>query len=102
MHAVIALALAVSSSFQYLALLSNIAALLLYLFCCAAAFQLIQRNVRTDGKPFSIPGEKVVPVLAILVVLWILWHVTLDEFAVAGGVLVLASLLYWVRTADDA
>jgi amino acid transporter len=98
-HAVIACALAVSGTFQYLALLSNIAALLLYLFCCAAAFQLIRRNVRSDGVPFSIPGEKVVPMLAVLIVLWILSHASLQEFAMAGAVLLVASLLYALRKA---
>jgi basic amino acid/polyamine antiporter, APA family len=96
-HAAIALMLAVSSTFQYLAILSNIAALLLYLVCCAAAFQLIRLNVRSDGEPFSIPGEKVVPLIAAAVVLWILSHATLSEFAVAGAVLIVASILYALR-----
>jgi APA family basic amino acid/polyamine antiporter len=96
-HAVIACALSVSSTFQYLAILSNIAALLLYLFCCSAAFELIRRNVASDGKPFSFPGEKVVPFLAVAIVLWILSHATLSEFAVAGVVLVIASVLYALR-----
>ena len=96
-HAIIACALSVSSTFQYLAILSNIAALLLYLFCCSAAFELIRRNVVTDGKPFSIPGEKVVPFLAVAIVLWILSHATLSEFGVAALVLVIASVLYALR-----
>ena len=96
-HAIIACALAVSSTFQYLAILSNIAALLLYLLCCAAAFQLIRQDVRSDGEPFSIPGEKVVPLLAVAVVLWILSHATFSEFAVAGAVVIVASLLYALR-----
>ena len=79
-HAIIACALSVSSTFEYLAILSNIAALLLYLFCCSAAFELVRRNVVSDGKPFSIPGDKVVPLLAIAIVLWILSHATLAEF----------------------
>jgi APA family basic amino acid/polyamine antiporter len=98
-HAVIACTLAVSGTFGYLALLSNIAALLLYLLCCAAAFQLIRKNVRSDGEPFSIYGEKVIPLIAIVVVLWILSHVTVPEFAVAGGVLVVASIFYAIRKA---
>jgi hypothetical protein len=60
---------------------------------------LIRRDVRSDGPPFSIPGEKIVPVLAVAVVLWILWHATLPEFAVAGAVLIVASLLYALRKA---
>jgi amino acid transporter len=98
-HAIIACALSVSSTFQYLAILSNIAALLLYLFCCAAAFQLIRRDVRSDGEPFSIPGEKIVPLLAVAIVLWILSHATLAEFGVAALVLVIASALFALRKA---
>jgi basic amino acid/polyamine antiporter, APA family len=96
-HAVIACALAISSTFQYLAILSNIAALLLYLLCCSAAFELIRRDVRADGKPFSIPGQKVIPILAVAVVLWILSHATLYEFRVAAIVLAVASVLYALR-----
>ena len=96
-HAVIALILSVSGTFLYLAILSNIAALLLYLFCCSAAFQLIRRDVRTDGTPFSIPGDKIVPLLAVAVVLWILSHATLSEFGMAALVLAIASALYALR-----
>jgi amino acid transporter len=99
-HAIIACALSVSSTFQYLAILSNIAALLLYLFCCSAAFELIRRNVVSDGKPFSIPGDKVVPFLAVAIVLWILSHATLAEFSVAIGVLTVASLLFCFRRSN--
>lgn len=93
-HAVIAFGLAVSSTFQYLAILSNIAALLLYLLCCSASFELIRRDVRSDGKPFSFPGQKVIPVVALAVVLWILSHATFYEFRVAAIVLGIASILY--------
>ncbi|MDP9097980.1 MAG: APC family permease [Verrucomicrobiota bacterium] len=93
-HAVIAFALAVSSTFQYLAILSNIAALLLYLLCCSAAFELMRRDVRSDGTPFSFPGQKIIPILAVAVVLWILSHATLFELRVAGIVLAVASVLY--------
>jgi basic amino acid/polyamine antiporter, APA family len=96
-HAIIGFTLSLSSTFRYLAVLANIAALLLYLLCCSAAFELIRRNIRTDGKPFSIPGEKVIPVVAVAVVLWILSHATLDEFKMAAIVLGVASLLYLLR-----
>lgn len=95
-HGVIAFALAVSSTFQYLAILSNIAALLLYLLCCSAAFELVRRNVRADGEPFSFRGQQIIPVVALVVVLWILSHATLNEFLVAGIVLAVGSLLYGV------
>jgi hypothetical protein len=40
---------------------------------------------------------KIVPALAILAIIWILAHATAREFAVTGIVLVLASIVYFVR-----
>lgn len=86
-----------SSTFERLAILSNIALLLVYLFCCAATWELIRRDVRTEGEPFRFPGQKAVPVLAAIVVGWILSHASWREFAAAGTVFVGGSLLYFVR-----
>jgi hypothetical protein len=41
---------------------------------------------------------KIVPALAILAIVWILTHATAREFVVTGIVLVLSSILYFVRT----
>jgi hypothetical protein len=40
---------------------------------------------------------KIVPALAILAIIWILFHATVREFLVTGIVLVLASVLYFTR-----
>jgi len=92
-----AFALSLTSSFAALAVLSNVAVLLMYLLCCAACWLLIGRDVRADGPPFNFPGVKIVPALAIIVILWILAHATLREFAVTGAVLAVASILYLLR-----
>jgi amino acid transporter len=97
-YATIAFALSITSSFAALAVLSNVAVLLMYLLCCAACWFLVQRNVRADGPPLNFPGMQIVPALAIVAVLWILAHATLWEFAVNGAVLVIASILYLLRT----
>jgi basic amino acid/polyamine antiporter, APA family len=97
-YAIIAFALSLTSSFAALAVLSNVAVLLMYLLCCAACWFLVQRNVRADGAPFNFPGVKIVPAIAIIAILWILAHATWWEFAINGAVLVVASLLYWLRT----
>jgi APA family basic amino acid/polyamine antiporter len=97
-YAVIAFVLSVTSTFEALALLSNVAVLLMYLLCCAACWFLVQRDVRSDGQPFNFPGAKIVPLLAITAILWILAHATMKEFAVNGAVLVAASVLYFIRS----
>jgi basic amino acid/polyamine antiporter, APA family len=97
-YAALAFALSISGTFERLAVLSNVAVLLMYLLCCAACWVLVQRDVRSDGKPFNFPGMKVVPALAILAIVWILAHATVREFLVTGIVLALSSVFYFART----
>lgn len=111
---IITFMLSVTSGFATLVILSNVAVLILYGLCCIAAWQLQRMDVREGewevggggggggGIPFSIPGGALVPVLAVLVILWILTSVTLKEFAVVGGVLVAASLLFVFRRVRSA
>src|SRR5436190_3403876 len=96
-YATLAFVLSISGTFEQLAVLSNVAVLLMYLLCCASCWVLVQRNVRSDGEPFNFPGMKIVPALAIGAIIWILAHATAREFLVTAIVLALASALYFVR-----
>ena len=98
-YTVLAFALSITGTFEKLAVLSNVAVLLMYLLCCAACWFLVQRDVRADpaSAGFNFPGMKVVPALAIAAIIWILAHATAWEFAVNGIVLVIASALYFLR-----
>lgn len=89
------IALALTGVFEKLAIVSNIAALALYLACAAAAWELRRRDVRQGGGlPFRVPGAAIVPVLAILVIIGILASTTPGEWAWLVGTLVVASVLY--------
>lgn len=96
-YSVLSLILALSSSFEGLAVMANVAALLLYLLCCAASWELTRRDVRTDGKPFQFSGARILPFVAIALIIWILAHATVREFAVLGAVLVAGSVLFFAR-----
>ena len=96
-YAVLAFALSITGTFEQLAVLSNVAVLLMYLLCCAACWFLVQRDVRADGLPFNFPGMKIIPALAIIAIVWILAHATVWEFEVNAIVLGVASLLYFIR-----
>lgn len=96
-HAVTAALLATSSSFRYLALLSNVSVLTLYFLCCAAALRLVSQPA-PDGEPvFDVPGARVIPVVAMVVIAWILAHATRQEFAVLAATFVVASVVYGAR-----
>ncbi len=88
-----------SSTFEALAVMANVAALLLYLVCCAAAFVLMQRDVQTDEKPFNFPGAKIVPLISIVLIVWILAQATSREFKIAGVVFLVGTVLYLIRKA---
>jgi amino acid transporter len=102
----VAFALSVFGSFESMAVLSNVAILLMYLVCCAATWFLVHRDVRADGPPFDFSGAKVVPVLAIGAIIWILTEASLSQSSVgndtraglriAAIVLVIASVVYIV------
>ncbi len=98
-YCAIVFVLSLSSTFQQLAILANVAVLLLYVLCCAAALELMRRDVQIDGRAFHFPGAQLVPVLAILVIMWILAHATVKEFMVTGIYLAIASLLFLLRRA---
>ena len=96
-YAVIAFAMSTTGTFEKLAVLSNVAVLLMYILCCAACWRLVQRDVRADAPPFRFPGMQIVPFLAIAAIIWILAHATLWEFAVNAIVLAIASAYYFIR-----
>ncbi len=93
-QAVLTVGLAATGAFDRLVIMANLAALLAYLGCCAAAFELHRRDVRGAGEPFRLPGGNVIPVVAGLLVIALLSSVTLREWRVAGLVLAVASLVF--------
>jgi APA family basic amino acid/polyamine antiporter len=96
-YAIIAFGLSTTGTFERLAVLSNVAVLLMYFLCCAACWFLVARDVRADGQPFNFPGMNIVPALALIAIVWILAHATAREFTVTAIVLAIASVLYWLR-----
>jgi amino acid transporter len=97
-HAALATVFASVSTFQSLAIIANVALLILYLLCCGAAIELTRRGVREDGEPFTWPGTGVAPIVGALLMVWILSTATATELGFTGLVLALATIAYVVRT----
>jgi APA family basic amino acid/polyamine antiporter len=97
-YSLIAFVLSVSSSFEGLVVLSNVAVLLMYLLCFAGLWSLLRKGVRTDEKPFGFPGMQVLPAFAIASILWLFWLTQpWDKLVRIGLILVGASILYFFR-----
>jgi APA family basic amino acid/polyamine antiporter len=95
-QSLMALALAVSGTFEKLAILANVSALALYLGCALAAWRLRALGVATeDTAPFRIPFGQAVPWLACGVIVWLLTGLTRDEWLAFGACLAAGTLLYF-------
>ena len=92
----LALLLATTNGFEALAIVANVAALLVYLACALAAWQLRRRNVQGGGVPFRLPGGAIAPWLASAVIIVLLSSITMREWMVLLVVMALAGVAYWV------
>jgi APA family basic amino acid/polyamine antiporter len=90
--------LSLISSFQKLAVLSNVAVLALYFLSCGAAVQLVRRDVRADGPPFDFRGAWMVPCVGAAISLLILAQAKRQELALTAAVLVVASAIFFLQS----
>ena len=79
-QSLLTLALAISSTFEQLAVIANVSALALYLGCAIAAWKLGQ--------------SPIVPILACGVIAWLLTGLTLNEWLGFAASIAIASLVY--------
>jgi len=97
-YAGLVIALAVSGTFEHLAVLANLTAFVLYILCGAAVWMLRRRDVRTSGKPFQIPGGPLIPLASCLANGWLIYATAGRQDASGIGALVaVAVALYLVR-----
>jgi amino acid transporter len=105
-YALLAFALSVSGTFTGLAVLSNVAVLLLYFLCCAGCWVLLARKFDSpDARQFNFPGMRIVPAFAIIAIIWILGASAMSESSTgdetrkgmtrSGIVLVASSIWYF-------
>lgn len=87
-QSMLTLALAITGTFEQLAIIANVAALALYLGCAAAAWRLGQ--------------SPIVPLLACGVIAWLLTGLAIDEWLAFGACLAIASIVYVVRRSATA
>ena len=106
LYAAAVAALAISSSFERLVVMANVSALLLYLMCVAASYQLQRRDVRMAGVPFNLPGGILIQLLAAAGIIWLLWQATPEEWTIEAYVLAAAIIYYvakrFLRSPSDA
>lgn len=97
LQSAITFALAISGTFERLAILANVSALVLYLGCALAAWRLRTSGVAAAGAAgFTVPFGNLVPVLACLVIAWLMTGMTPPEWIALAICLGGASIIYVV------
>jgi amino acid transporter len=94
-HTLAAALLAMSGSFAVLAPIASIAIIVVYLGCCAAAWAMAGRPGMELPAPRN-PLRRLVPMLAIVGLVWVASHSTAREFLAVGAVLTGGSAMYLV------
>jgi APA family basic amino acid/polyamine antiporter len=95
-YAVVCAGLALSGTFQQLAIMSSAGTLILYFICCCGVLRMRAQNIATEGKPFVVPGGPTVPLLAIALIAYLLWTLSLRERLVTLGFVVVVGAIFAV------
>jgi len=93
----IVLALAITSTFERLAILANLSILALYGASCLATWELRRRGVGAGSAPFQVPALPLVVTLALLLIGWMLTSVTRAEWSAFAIGLAIAGAIFLLR-----
>lgn len=89
--------LSITSAFGPLAVISNVAALLVYFACAIGAWQLRRMGIQEPGTvPFRAPGGVLVQLLACGAIVFLLTSITRAEWTVLAEVAIVASVIFAV------
>ncbi len=100
-QAVVVCAIALTGTYVKLAVVADVAILLVYLACCVAAARLRQLDSGADGRPFRMPAGAIVPWLAAGLLVWLLARATVTAWLLTGAVVAAASLAFVARREPD-
>jgi amino acid transporter len=98
LQAVIIAIIATTGSFEALAVIANGTVLLVYAGCCLAVLRLRRLGVQQSGTPFRAPFAAIIPVLAFLIVVWLLTSLSLGEWRWLIGILVVSTIIFTLTT----
>ena len=92
-YGVFCLALALSGSFIWLAVMSTLARLLTYIVCIAALPRL-ERTIEPVENPFNLPGGLLIPAIAMVLCLWLISYASAQAWMTCLLFMGLGTILY--------
>ena len=89
--------LAISGSFQMLALFTSAATLVIYGVCCLGVLRMRTQKIEQAGTPFRAPGGPIVPLAATALIGWLLSHLSRNELIAAVAFTAVSAIAYAVH-----
>jgi len=98
--------MAISGGFKTLAVLASSATLIIYLGVVLAMFKSRLKPDLANPPMFIVPGGLLVPILSLIVLVWVLSYVPLNEFIAIGIFLIATAIFYlgyaWWKKSNKA
>jgi amino acid transporter len=99
-HCSVMALLALTGTFEHLAISSNLSAFVVYILCALSVLRLRSRGVRLEARPWVIAGGPLVPLAACLANAWLIRATgDADDWLSLGAAILVALLLFAVRAA---
>ncbi len=97
-YCIIIIVLASGGGFKQLATLASSSVLIIYLAVVLAMIRLRYKKAESTATGFRVPGELIVPILAVCSICWFLWQVTWSEVKALGIFFVLLTAIYFINS----
>ena len=88
-----AILLALSGGFVWLAVISTLVRLMVYVLCIAT-LPVLQRRDTSAATPFRLPGGYAIPLLAVLLSAWLMSHAPLQSWLGTAAFMALGAMIY--------
>ena len=94
-HCAAIVLLALSGTFEHLAIFSNLSAFVVYTLCAIAVLRMRASNIRLEGRPWIVPGGPLVPLATCLINGWLCYATATSRDWLGLGIVVGAALLLY-------
>jgi amino acid transporter len=95
LYGALCLAMALTGTFVWLAVISTLVRLLTYMICIAALPRL-RKTIAPRENQFRLPGGLLIPGIAMVLCLWLVTHASLDSWLMTGLFFIVGAVLFRV------
>ena len=94
---IFSLVVAIGQHYVWLVTLSTFVRLVTYALCIAS-LPVIERTIPAQDGQFKLPGGPTIPAIGFLLTMWLMSHSTVDNLLVAGMIVAIGTVVFWLCT----